>query len=276
MNQMLFRHEIENSMKERILHTLLYSTMVDYLNVKATKVSEMHKISEENQRSSVRPKGGRPAVISREKILTAAKQIDSRELTMNAVAQALDVNKASLYYHFRSRQELIGSLCAGLLSELQIPAPAPANWRHWLKEAATRLFDTLCSNPVFLELDNLSRFAQAGLPLQETALETLEEAGFPLPDAVHIWRLISGYVYLAATNMLETRTEAIKELKQELPRMLEEAERIRPMPRVRSLMALGSQRDPRHRFEETLAFQVRALPEPETATHQDIAPEGAC
>src|ERR1700756_3174848 len=106
-------------------------------------------------------RGGRPAVISREKVLDAARQLRSHELTMNAVAERLGVQRASLYYHFKSRQDLIAALGAEAAREMTIPRPDPARWRHWLEQAATGLFDMLCANPVFLELENIGQIGRA-------------------------------------------------------------------------------------------------------------------
>jgi AcrR family transcriptional regulator len=209
--------------------------------------------------------GGRPALISREKVLDAARQLRPHELTMNAVAERLDVKKASLYYYFNSKQELLAALGADLVRDLTVPPPDAVNWRRWLQRAATSLFQVFCANPVFLGFENYNQYARAVLPLQEAAMETLEEAGFARRDVLRIWRVITSYVYVAAASVQEAARPDIDRAAGEIMEVLTQAERTRPMPRLRSLVEQGFDMDPRRRFAETLAWQVKNLPDPAPA-----------
>ena len=186
-----------------------------------------------HEEKSSENRGGRPALISREKVLEAARQLRPHELTMNAVAQRLDVKKASLYYYFSSKQELIAALATELVQDLVIPRADPAHWRRWLERAAVSLFDIFCANPVFLGLENYSQFARAVLPLQETAMETLEKAGFSADDVLRIWRVITSYVYAAAAGVQEAARAEVGQLAGETLRILAQIELTRPMPRLR-------------------------------------------
>src|ERR1700749_1385903 len=108
---------------------------------------EMPRPSNRRHPKSPDNPGGRPALISREKVLEAARQLRPHELTMSAVAERLAVKKASLYYYFNSKQELLAALGADLVQNLAVPLPDPANWRRWLRRAATGLFEVFCANP---------------------------------------------------------------------------------------------------------------------------------
>ena len=206
--------------------------------------------------------GGRPALISREKVLEAARQLRPHEQTMNAVAERLAVKKASLYYYFNSKQELLAALGADLVRNLAVPLPDPANWRRWLRRAATSLFEVFCANPVFLGFENYNQYARAVLPLQEAALETLEEAGFTRGDVLRIWRVITSYVYVAAAGVQEATRLDVDRVAGEIMEVLAQTERTRPMPRLRSLVEQKIDTDPRRRFAETLAWQIKNLPDP--------------
>jgi AcrR family transcriptional regulator len=195
-------------------------------------------------------------------VLAAARQLRSHELTMNAVADRLKVKKASLYYYFNSKQELLAALGAELMQDLKIPRADPAHWRRWLKQAATGLFDIICANPVFLGFENYNQFVRALLPLQEAAMETLEDAGFSRDDVLHIWRVTTSYVYAAAAGVQESARAELERLAGETMKILAQAEKTRPMPRLRLLVGQGIEMDPRARFAETLSWQIKNLPDP--------------
>lgn len=223
----------------------------------------MPKVSQLRESDSARARGGRPAVLTREKVLDAARKLSSHELTMNAVAELLGVKKASLYYHFSSRQDLLVALGSEVVRDLVVPPPDSANWRSWLEQAVTALYEMLCANPVFLDIENLNQIARAGLPLQEAALEVLEGAGFAPGDAVNVWRVTTSHAYVAATNAHEARHTDIDRLAREMDQLLVEAERNRPMPHVRALLEKGKT-DARQGFADTLAWQLRNLPDPKS------------
>lgn len=239
-----------------------YSTAVENICVKLFVGMRMPRLPIKRDPKTAANAGGRPAVISREKVLEAARQLRPHELTMKAVAQHLCVQKASLYYYFSSKHELLAALGAELVGNLVIPSADPAHWRRWLERAAISLFEIFCANPVFLGFENYNQFVRAVLPLQETAMETLEGAGFPRDDVLRIWRITTSYVYVAAAGIQEAAQAELEQINSEIVQVLNQIERIRPMPRVRSMVDQGLDGDPRKRFAETLAWQIKNLPDP--------------
>jgi AcrR family transcriptional regulator len=239
-----------------------YSTAVENICLQFPSAIQLRRFSIKQASKPAENPGGRPAQISREKVLQAARRLRPHELTMNAVAERLDVRKASLYYYFNSKQELLAALGADLVRDLKVPSPDPANWRRWLQRAATSLFEVFCANPVFLGFENYNQYARAVLPLQEAAMETLEEAGFERGDVLRIWRVITSYVYVAAAGVQEAARPEADRVAGEIIEVLTQAERVRPMPRLRALAEQRIDADPRQRFSETLAWQIKSLPDP--------------
>jgi AcrR family transcriptional regulator len=68
----------------------------------------------------------RPAQISRDAILDASLDLADRDgvdaLTMQAVAERLDVTPMALYRHVSNKADLLDGLVEGLLGEVEIPA----------------------------------------------------------------------------------------------------------------------------------------------------------
>ncbi|MFC4242661.1 TetR/AcrR family transcriptional regulator C-terminal domain-containing protein [Gryllotalpicola reticulitermitis] len=82
--------------------------------------------------SSTRPRRGRPARISRKRIVDAARGLSADAITMQAVAQVLGVERQSLSYHVRDRDELLGLVAASELvdrARTLIEEPPDRDWR---------------------------------------------------------------------------------------------------------------------------------------------------
>src|SRR5574340_119935 len=90
-------------------------------------------------------------------VVAAATILDNygiADLTMRRLARELDVTPAALYWHFASKQQLLGAVADQLLDP-DCAAPglaAGTDWRHRVTEVCTRLRDALLSHPDGAEL----------------------------------------------------------------------------------------------------------------------------
>jgi AcrR family transcriptional regulator len=200
-------------------------------------------------------RGGRPAVLSRTRILEIARQIPARELTMPIVARRLDVSAAALYRHFESRDALLTALGAELASAFEVRAADAANWRGWLLDTSTALFRFLVDNPVILAASDWAHVDHMGRRLLDAVFATLEGAGFDTVSAIEVWGMVSGHAYLGA-------------------RLLHDAPPAR-MPATSDARDAHAQRwqaladargtsDPHELLEHSLRWIVANLPEPAT------------
>lgn len=99
---------------------------------------------------------GRPARLSRERILRAALRVLEHEppeaLTMAKVARALGTAPMSLYTHVRSREDLLDGAAALALGGLDIAIPARGSWQARVHAWAHALRAHVRRHPQVLQL----------------------------------------------------------------------------------------------------------------------------
>ena len=207
-------------------------------------------------RAVAKASGGRPAKISRESIIEVARRLGSGEFTFNNIAQKLGVRTTALYYHFDSREELLNALALELAKEFASKPGSPKRWKPWLEETALRFYDFLVENPAMLEVENWRGFAQFGMPLVESVLETLEGAGYSIVDAGHIWETVSNRAY--------SQARFIKDVSKAAPLLAggtAVAQTDDMFPRMNAWTATLN-KDPRKQLAETLHWLIAAMPRP--------------
>lgn len=204
--------------------------------------------------------GGRPARISRARILDEARQIPARELTMPVIARRLGVNPAALYYHFESRDSLVAALGARLAAEFPLPAPDPAHWRRWLLTMARALLRFFSANPVILSVRDGSHISRVGTVLFESALETLERAGFSSEEALRLWKILTNHIYAEARFAFDRGSVPTRVRKLSAEEMV--AIYGRDLPRTREVIAKLAKHQPADLNDEWLRWLIALLPEP--------------
>ncbi len=180
---------------------------------------------------------------------------------MPLIASRLGVNPAALYYHFESRDALLAELSSLVISEFR-PQPAePRHWRLWLEHTTLEVSRFLLANPVILEVENWSRVARIGAPLLESALVTLEEAGFAATEALRIWSVLGNVAYAQARLLHDVSRLDAKKQQQAAEQYEAYAQHF---PRIRAAMARLGSDDPKRAFAETVHWLIALLPEPPT------------
>lgn len=209
---------------------------------------------------SPRPRG-RPPQIDRPRIVAAARTLDSDSLTMQAVAEALGVNRKALNYHVRDREGLL-KLVAASVFESELTAAeftAPLDWRDALRELA--LTTRVCIIATGAALAAYVRFDTEedlnALAPSEATLERLIAAGFDTVTAGRALCFVMEVVYASALNALE-RSAARGEHPQtpELRRALETEPDDR-FTSIRSVLGAGAAGDSFD--EQQLEFNLRVL-----------------
>ncbi|GAA0928723.1 TetR/AcrR family transcriptional regulator [Streptomyces thermoalcalitolerans] len=148
----------------------------------------------------------RPKVplISRRKALETALEIVDTEgldaLSIRRLGEALNVNGASLYHHFRNKDEILAGVTRLALADAATPPTGNENWRVWLTLSAYRIRQALISHPELIPV--MLRRAPLGLGLEETEANAkrLRAEGVPLPM---IAPLMEGLELLAITSALQ-------------------------------------------------------------------------
>ena len=139
----------------------------------------------------------------RDKVIRTAlallNEVGLEGLTLRRLATQLGVQAPTLYWHIKSKQELLDEMGTAMLRDLVIDAPdtpeAAGDWQEWMTGAASSLRRMLLSYR-----DGAKVFSgtyvtdDSVLASMEVPLRVLTEAGFTLPDAVHAWATLYSYV----------------------------------------------------------------------------------
>lgn len=123
---------------------------------------------------------GQRAGLTLERIVDAAREMDPATLTMQAVADRLQVNRKAVSYHVSDRESLLNLVATNtLIDDLSGLAIAEkASWDEALRTLGRRMKDALCHAPLG-EHAQLARSTEvASLGATEVVLEKLIAAGF--------------------------------------------------------------------------------------------------
>ncbi|MFG1626594.1 TetR/AcrR family transcriptional regulator C-terminal domain-containing protein [Kribbella sp. NPDC049227] len=118
-------------------------------------------------------------------------------LTMRKVAAELGVQAPALYWHVKNKQELLDAMARVLFVSAVDGVEAPrrgTQWQDWLIELAGRLRAALLryrDGARVLAGTNVSDDSM--WRVTELTLRTLEDAGFPMRDAVRIFPILLHY-----------------------------------------------------------------------------------
>ena len=125
---------------------------------------------------------GRPARISRERIVAAARQLRPEAITLQAIAKLLQVDPTTLKYHVGDREGLL-TLVALDIFETELattPIPGTEDWQDAIRSYARALHEAAAKlGPLALSIPlRASAAVQSSLAHVETVLEALVDAGF--------------------------------------------------------------------------------------------------
>jgi TetR/AcrR family tetracycline transcriptional repressor len=149
---------------------------------------------------------GRPALISREQILSAALVIVDEHgleaLTMRRLGTALGVDPMTIYHHVPDKAALFDGLVEQVFSEIALPSPT-GRWSEDLRALAR------CARATFLAHPELAALAGMRPPVTEPAFDLVEavtgivlRAGFGEQRAADAFdclgRLVIGHVLAEA------------------------------------------------------------------------------
>ena len=123
----------------------------------------------------------RPA-LSREVVADRALAVADAEgiaaVTIRRLATELGVTPMALYWHFRTKEDLLAGLGDRVLDAVEVPDPT-GEWTADIRAALVALVTAMRPHPQVAHLVAERVMAHPkGLALTETALRTLSEAGF--------------------------------------------------------------------------------------------------
>jgi AcrR family transcriptional regulator len=122
--------------------------------------------------------------LTRDAIIEAALKLLDRDglngLSMRRLALELGVGAASLYWHVRDKEELLGLLLDRIVGEASVPDPDPKHWREQVKDLARENRRLLQSHRDAAQI-SLGRIpiGPHSIPVLERNLAVLRAAGLP-------------------------------------------------------------------------------------------------
>ena len=125
-----------------------------------------------------------------ERALALADELGLEALTIRRLAQELGVTPMALYWHFRSKEELLAGLGDRVWAEIDVDIDAAADWPAQLRGLLESLVAMLRAHPSAsqLLLAGEKMHGEASIMATETALAVLRRGGFSPEQASEIAR----------------------------------------------------------------------------------------
>ena len=124
-----------------------------------------------------------PTASLRTRALEEALRIADAEgldaLSIRRLADALGVKCASLYHHFKDKDEILDGVATIALSELRPPSDESLGWIDWLLQVARSYREALLAHPNLLPLVLGRHNRRAGSAVYDYAAMKLTAAGIP-------------------------------------------------------------------------------------------------
>ncbi len=135
-----------------------------------------------------RPRLSKETVVDQALAIADADGLEA--LTIRRLANELSVTPMAFYWHFRSKEALLGGLAERLWGEIDADVDPAADWPRQLRgliESLVRVLRThRCASQVLVPSEKLH--SEAALRVTETALDVLRRAGFDPMHASEIAR----------------------------------------------------------------------------------------
>ncbi len=135
-------------------------------------------------------------------------------LSIRRLAEALGVKGASLYHHFKDKDEILDGVAFLALSGLGPPDDETLPWIDWLLQMAGTYRDALLAHPNLLPLILGRHNRRAGSAVYDYAAMKLTEAGIPSAYQVTLINALEAY---ATGSVLYTLNAPASAWEAELP-----------------------------------------------------------
>jgi TetR/AcrR family tetracycline transcriptional repressor len=148
---------------------------------------------------------GRPPVVDRERIITAARGLDPETLTMQALADELGIPRKTLHYHVGDRDELLRLAAVDLLQSnlAETPFQRSDDWRQAVQSFASHTRRSVIAAGAWMNyvpFDGREDLLSIGPA--ESALEALIAAGFDVPTAARALGLAAEFSLSSARDAI--------------------------------------------------------------------------
>ena len=153
----------------------------------------------------MRGRPGRPARITRQRVIDVAKTMDPSSFTMKAVADELGVDPSAVNYHVSDRETLRKLVATEIVGEWigGVQIPEDVDWREALRIFATAMRDALIAtgspNVVF---DLSSESVPGAFALVEDVYRRLRDIGLQPAEAGSVLTAVNMVAFAAAREVV--------------------------------------------------------------------------
>lgn len=110
-------------------------------------------------------------------------------VTVRRLAKDLDVTPMALYWHFRSKDELLEGMAARIFDEVDLSVEASATWQEQLRALLGSMVGVLRAHPsTAILLSTRTASSEGSLRATEVMLDILRRGGFSPTEATQIAR----------------------------------------------------------------------------------------
>lgn len=138
---------------------------------------------------------GRPQQFSLEHMLEAVRIVGLDDLTLQAVADALEVTPAALYRYVSGKDELIYQFVAYVTAKFPAPTYGGEQWSDWATRFALALLEMYQAVPGLADYSvGETQTSDIVLSRYETSIQAAKLSGFSEVDALYATRAIVEFV----------------------------------------------------------------------------------
>jgi TetR/AcrR family transcriptional regulator, tetracycline repressor protein len=155
---------------------------------------------------------GRPSspLLTRRQIIGVSLEILERDglqaFTMRRLAKQLNVNGASIYHYFASKEDILESACRASLGKMMVPGLARGNdWVEWLAGVGLAYRAFLIDRPYMVPLMVAGYVPRASMPVAATAMARMRELGMSPASQDVVLKACDALVYGSALVSRNTR-----------------------------------------------------------------------
>ena len=135
--------------------------------------------------------------VTRERAVRVALELADaggiESVSMRKLAAELSITPMSLYYHVKSKDDILDGMLDAVYSEMHVPGPG-VEWMTAMRERADSTRAVLGRHPWAISLDSRTSPGPATLGHLDATIGVLRAAGFSMPLVGHAMSLLDAYV----------------------------------------------------------------------------------
>lgn len=139
-----------------------------------------------------------PLISKRTTLETALRIIDEEgleELSIRRLARELDINGASLYHHFRNKEEILLGSARLALDDARLLESPGESWRDWFIEQARLYRRVLLDHPALVSVILMQHPHRIALEFYNESVRILFESGVPRSAIIPLIESIESFTF---------------------------------------------------------------------------------